>query len=131
MADDPIELAGQFWSAWNARDIGRMELLSDPAVEFRPLRAQLEGKSYVGPAGLRAIAAEVDEDWDNLQVVVESAQARCDDIAQVTRLQGRGRVSGVDLDVAVGWHVALRGERIVYVRAYSDPKDAFRAAGIQ
>ena len=130
MAEDPVELAGQLWDAWNARDMDRMEHLVDAAVEFLPLRAQLEGKSYVGVDGLRAIAAEVDEDWENLKVVVDGARARGNHLAQLTRLQGRGRVSGVDLDVPVGWHVEVRGAKVVYARAYSNPDDAFRAAGI-
>jgi ketosteroid isomerase-like protein len=130
MGDNPIAVAKAFWDAWNARDMERLEMLADPTVELRPLRTQLEGTPYMGTEGLRRLAAEADGDWADLTVVVERAEARGGRVAQLTRLRGRGRVSGVDLDVPVGWQVEVRGHRVAYLRAYSNPDEAFAAVGI-
>ncbi|HEX2129794.1 MAG TPA: nuclear transport factor 2 family protein [Solirubrobacterales bacterium] len=131
MAEDPIGVVDQFWAAFNARDHERALGLLDPEAELRPMRAQLEGRAYIGHDGYRQLVADVEEDWENLQVVVEDRRAAGEDVTAITRLQGRGRVSGVDLDVPVGWHYVIREGTVVYGRAYSNPDDAVRAAGLE
>ena len=97
MPEEALAVVEEFWEAWNSRDVERAAAVLHPAAELRPMRAQLEGRAYVGNDGLRQLVADVDEDWDGLRIVVERQQARGDQGAQSTRLQGRGRVSGIDL----------------------------------
>jgi hypothetical protein len=47
------------------------------------------------------------------------------------RFRARGRTSGLDLNVPLGVIGAVRNERIVYGRMFSDPAEALAAAGLR
>ena len=46
-------------------------------------------------------------------------------------VRSRGRTSGIELDVPLGWVWEFRDGRIVRIHSYSEPADAFRDAGIE
>ena len=47
------------------------------------------------------------------------------------RLQGRGRTSGVELDVPMGFVWTLRDGKVVRAKSFSEQADALRAAGLE
>jgi len=104
--------------------------LADEA-EILPLRAQLEGKSYRGAEGLRAMIADLSEDWEYIDQHLEEIRERGDALVGVGRMRARSNTTGIDLDVPVAWLLRFEGELIVYGRAYSEPAEALRAAGIE
>ena len=82
--------------------------------------------------GLRRMFADFDEDWEGLRV--DPADVREADeptVVAICRISGRGRASHVDIDVQAGFVWRFSGAKLVYARTYSDPADAYSAAGIE
>ena len=101
----------------------------EPGSELYPLRAQLEGKAYVGPEGLAEMLADFDEDWESIRIELDEVIDRDNLVVALCRLRGRGRASGVDLEVPIGFLLRFEGGKLVYSRTYSEQADALRAAG--
>lgn len=131
MSDDPVEMVRRFLEAFNARQTETMLEMLHPEAELYPMRAQLEGRAYRGHHGLHEVLADIFEDWEEISMKTEQTLEADDAVVALGRLRGRGRVSGVDVDVPMGWVWRLRDGRVVYGRAYSDPRDARRAAGLE
>ena len=124
------EILRQVVEAWNARDIERFVALIHPDAELRTMRAQLEGKAYRGRDGARQAAADIDEDWGELRMELEEVQVTEDRAFARIRLTGRGRTSGVDMDVVTGWIFGFREGLVAFARAYSDPEQAREQLGV-
>lgn len=114
--------------AFNRRDVPALLELIHPDVEWVPLRAVLEGDVYRGHEGIHRFIAHMDEDIADMQI-------RVDDVLQVGRnvvvygaILGRGRGSGMDLELPIGWVMRVREDRVDYLRAYTDRDDALKAA---
>ena len=125
-----VETVAQAHEAFNTRDVDRLVSLTHPHCEWFPFRAQLEGSSYQGHAGVRRFVRDMDEDWSAFTIEpVELTQHG--DIVRVTgHVTGTGRGSGVDVDFLGGFVFELRDELIVRIKSYSDPAAARDAAGL-
>jgi ketosteroid isomerase-like protein len=126
-----VQIVRRLVEAFNDRDLEAMFALLHPEAELHPLRAQLEGKAYVGHDGLRELLADFDQDWEYVQMAPEDFRGADDTVVVLGRLQARARASGVDLDVPMGFVWTLREGRVVGGRTFSDPADAMRAAGLE
>ena len=114
--------------AFNRRDLPALLDLIDPDVEWVPLRAVLDGDVYRGHEGVRRFIAHMDEDIEHMQVHVDESLEFGDHVVVYGAIVGKGRGSGMDLEFPLGWMLAVRNERVVYLRAYTEREDALRAA---
>jgi len=129
MARENVEIVRAAFDAWNRGDLDAWVEAFDEETEFYPLRAQLEGRPYRGHDGIRRFIAEIEEDWQEVRFEIDELRELEDRNVGSGRLKARGRASGVELDVPLGWFGRLRNEKIVFARFYSDPAEALRAAG--
>ena len=130
MSAQNVESVRRFVEAFNERDVDAIAAELGGDAELYPLRAQLEGKSYRGVAGVREMFADFDEDWQYLRIQVDDIRDAGDQVAVVGRVRSRGRTSGVDLEVPIGFAFKFREGKAVYSRSYSEPDDALRAVGL-
>jgi SnoaL-like domain len=70
LSNENLETVRRLAAAFNDRDVDRFVAELDPEVEFHSLRAQLEGRPYVGHEGARRMFADFDEDWAYLRIEV-------------------------------------------------------------
>jgi ketosteroid isomerase-like protein len=131
MTQEKVEIVRAAFDAWNRGDHEMLLELWDEAAEFYPLRAQLEGRAYHGRDGLRCFIVELAEDWEDVRFKVDEVREAGDRVVGSGRFRARGRVSGVDLDVPLGLIGIVQDGRIVYSRFFSDPAEAFEAAGLR
>jgi ketosteroid isomerase-like protein len=103
----------------------------DPEIELHPIRARLEGTSYVGHEGWRRMVADWDSDWEGLRLEQRTLHEQGNVVVAVGRFIARGRTSGVELDVPIGLVYRLREGKIARVDSFTDPNQALRAAGIE
>ena len=131
MSQRNVEIVRAAFDAWNRDDRDALVALWDEEAEFYPLRAQLEGRAYHGPEGLRRFMVELAEEWDEVRFEVEEIRDAGEQMVGFGRFRARGRASGVELDVPLGLIGVVRNERVAYARFFSDPADALKAAGLR
>ena len=131
MSAGNVQIVRRLVEAFNDRDLDSMFAVLHPEAALHPLRAQLEGKAYVGHDGLRELLADFDQDWEYVQMDPEEFREADDGVVVLGRLRARARASGMDLDVPMGFVWTLRDGRVVHGRTFSDPADALRAAGLE
>ena len=131
MARENVEIVRAAFDAWNRGDLDAWVEAWDADAEFYPLRAQLEGRSYRGRDGARRFIAELYEDWEEVRFEIDEIRDLGTRGVGSGRFKARGRASGVELDVPLGWVVELRNGKFVYGRFFSDPAEALEAAGVR
>src|SRR4029450_6407448 len=130
MSQENVEIALAAVDAWNRGDRKAWLALWAEDVEFYPLRAQLEGKSYSGHDGLMQFLAEMTQDFEEVRFEIDEAHDAGEQVVGIGRVRARGRASGVDLNAPLGVHTRVRDKRIVYTRMFSEPAEALKAAGL-
>jgi ketosteroid isomerase-like protein len=130
MSQEDVEIVRAAFEAWNRGDLDALLALWGEEAEFYPLRAQLEGRPYRGHEGLRRFVAELADEWGEVRFEIDELRDAGGQVVGSGRFRARGRTSGLDLDVPVGLIGAVRNERIVYGRMFSDPANALEAAGL-
>jgi ketosteroid isomerase-like protein len=126
-----VETIRRLVEAFNDRDVDAMLADVDLDAELHPLRAELEAKVYRGHDGLREMLADFDEDWEFVQLDAEEFRDAGDVVVALGRLRARGRTSGVDLDVPMGFIWKVREGKGTYFKTFSEPADALRAVGLE
>jgi ketosteroid isomerase-like protein len=130
MSQKNAEVVRRGFEAFNGRDIDRLLALSDPDAEWLPFRAQLEGTPYRGHEGLRRFLADMEDDWSSFRVDPLEFHDRDERVAVIARVTGRGRGSGVDIEMVGGFVAELRDGRITRLTSHSDPGAALEAVGL-
>ena len=118
-------------AAWDEGDVEAMSSVIAEAGVLVPLRAQLEGTTYLGPEGMRQFWTDLNADWEDLRLPIEDLRERGDSVVAIIRMTARGRASGVDIDVRIGSLWELRDGKVTRLESFSDPEEALRAAGIR
>jgi ketosteroid isomerase-like protein len=119
-----VETVARSFEAFNARDVERLLSCTHPECEWFPFRAQLEGASYQGHAGVRRFLRDMDEDWSAFTIEPVELSRRGDLVVASGHVAGTGRGSGVNIDFVGGFLFELRDELIVRVQSYNEPAEA-------
>jgi ketosteroid isomerase-like protein len=90
-----------------------------------------EGAVYRGHEGVREFLEMVNESFDGLLYepleLIELDDGR---VLSLVRVTGRGRGSGVEVEMDAGHVWTLRGDKAVRLEAFADPESARAAAGL-
>jgi len=70
------------------------------------------------------------EPWDEHRLEVEEVVERRDSVVALVHIAGRGRGSGVRVDVRFYAQMRVRDGRIAYIFDHEDRKSALQAAGL-
>jgi limonene-1,2-epoxide hydrolase len=132
MPRDKVEVARRVTDAFNRRDVhGGFAELVTPDFEWYPavVRA-LDGGGYRGREGVERFAADICENWEELQAHPEEFRDLGDRVLVLGRMKGRGKGSGVPVDAPYAGILDFRGDRIWRHRVYFDRAEGLRAAGL-
>ncbi len=127
----PEKAVRELVAAFNERDLESFIAGLDTEVELLPLLAQLEGKAYRGHDGAREMFVELDQDWEHVRIEIDELRDAGEEVVALCHLRSRGRVSGVDLDMPLAVLWRFRRGKILYLKSFSEPADALRAAGLE
>ncbi len=130
MSQENEEIARQGTEAFNRHDVEAFQALFSADAELVTLRAALEGTSYRGPDAVAEAFRDFDESWEELHFDVEEVRSAGDHVVEIARLRGRGRASGVDVEMPLALLLEFRAGKIAYFRAYIEVADALEAAGL-
>jgi uncharacterized protein len=124
MSKENVEVVRRAFAAFNERAVEDLIDLSDPACEWMPFRAQLEGMTYRGHEGVRQFVRDMDEDWEAFRIDPVEFHERADRVVVIGQVNALGRGSGVDVDSVAGFVFELRSGRLAKLISYSDPAAA-------
>jgi ketosteroid isomerase-like protein len=128
------EIVGRMAEAWAEggwQSVADQGLL-DPEVEYHDDRRWPEARSTVGTSAL------VERFVEYMEVLGKDATAEVetvldaggDVVVMVFRLTGEARASGLRHDHRWGFLCRVSEQRITYIQAYLDPREALEAAGL-
>ena len=114
--DDDVQVVLELFARWNGGDHSVDPKLVDPEVEVYSALAQ---QTFRGYDGGEAWIREIDEQFDDWRVVVDSSRpVGGGRFLLEGSIHGRGRQSGVDLDQPASWLVEIRAGRLLRLRNY-------------
>ena len=134
MSQANVEIVKRGIDAFNRRDVEALADVVTPDFEWFPaLPSTVEGErfsGYHGREGIETYFEDVRVTWEGLRVLGNEFRDRGDSVLVLGRADGRGRGSGVEVDIPLGIVYDFRDGKISRVRTYLDHDEALRAAGL-
>jgi len=115
-AEERIELVRRGFEAWEAGDVQTVLDFFDPEVEVFTAEELINAGTYRGHDGFLRWAQQWFEAWEDFRNTPQEIVAAGDShaVARV-RQTGRGRGSGVEVEMTVGWTFDVRDGRAIYL----------------
>lgn len=134
MSRSNLELSVEAFAAFNrAFTQGQADLYEylDPDVEWIPITAILDGRTYRGHEGVRRWIEDLKRDWEVFETRAGELHDLGDRILALGHWNARGRSSGVELrDQSAAWLAEWCDGRIVRMQTFTDQAKAREAAGL-
>jgi ketosteroid isomerase-like protein len=127
MSKDNVETFRRLVDAVNRRDLDGVLRCMDPAVEFIPRRAAVQG-AYRGHDGVRDYLADTLENFDLYEVHNEEIRDLGDRVLAFDTLRIRGKESGVEVSVPTAIVAMFRDGKIVRFEDFGERSKALKAA---
>lgn len=108
-----------------------IEKFFDPEVEWRLAEDQPDAGPFRGHEGVKRLFDGWLEAWEDWALEPEDFIEARDAWVVLDRIHGRGKGSGVNVDVPYAHVFRLRGGKVVEVRDYSTKEEALEAAGLR
>jgi ketosteroid isomerase-like protein len=126
-----VEIVQSCYRVMEQRDWSVLPELLDPDFELDLSRNVFNPEVYRGHAGMERFATIVDDMWDDFQLVpIEFIDAGDKIVAAVT-LRGKGKGSGVEVEMTTFTVFTVRDSKIVHaLGGYRDRAEALEAAGV-
>ena len=100
-------------------------------LEFVPITAAMEGRTYAGHAGVRQFMEDLAAYWEFFETIQEEWHDLGDRVAALGFWHARGRASGVEIDRQPAvWLATIRDGKIARWRTYTDVAEGLEAAGL-
>ena len=129
MSHEHVEIAKRLKDAFNRRDVDALMEFANPDIEFTTaMIGTVAGGSLRGREGIEAVFADIGDTWEEHRMVIEEIRDLGDRVLGLGRLEGRGRGSGVSVDVPLAVMSDFRDGKVWRTRSYLDHGEASRAA---
>jgi ketosteroid isomerase-like protein len=128
VTDEPVR---GFADAITRCDVDAALAVCHPEIEFLSMLA-VDGKAYVGHAGIRRYFEDINSAWGEWRVEVHKTAPVPDGrvIIEMT-MYARGKGSGAPLADFAGHIWTLKDGRLLRNEVFRDPEEAERAAGLR
>lgn len=129
MCEDHVELGRRILEAIGRRDVEFLGSASTPGVEWHSIFAIGEAGAYVGPAGTQRYMRDLDDAWEVGVAEVDDGLSVGNVGFLVGRIRGRGKGSGAETTVSVGWVMRFTGGKLASFQAFQDPAAVLATLG--
>ena|SRR5215207_1579008 len=131
MSQENIEIVRRIHQFWSERDFSVFAELFEPNVVLDMSRNVFNPDVYRGRDGMRRWGAGVDEIWEDFDAHPAEIIEVGDRVVTLTRISGRGRASGIDVEMQ-GFNVwtFCEGRVSQIAVGYEERDDALEAAGL-
>jgi ketosteroid isomerase-like protein len=128
MSQENVEIVRRSIDAFVADDDAAFRDTLHPEIEWRPFEDR-HSPSYGHEGAIRLMRQWLDT-WSEHRFDVEDVIGGGDDVLATVRITGRGKASGIEVDVRLYLHFRLRDGKIAYLYEYEDKSEALEAAGL-
>ena len=132
MSQENVEVVRGAVAAWDRGDRQAALAYLDDDVVIDATRRHFNPMTYVGRAGVRQMGSDMDEVWADFRMEVLELIDAGDRVVLVVHAVGRGKASGVEIEMPGAQVMTIRDGRIVrWVIGYADRHQALEAAGLR
>ena len=132
MSEENVNLAGQFYEAWNRGDVDWIGERITDEFELRPISAFLDLEAvYRGRNGWERFAQTWLQAWEAAPVELERMEDLGDRVLVLLTFNATGRKSGVTTPLKVGHLMTFRDRQLVSLLVMEDWDEALEAAGLK
>jgi ketosteroid isomerase-like protein len=128
MSHENVELVRSFQAAWTRGDTISVADYVHPDVEFRPLRAAMEG-AYRGVAGVERFIADTLAVFETFEMRYEYAELG-ERVLAWGVIHVRTRGSGIETDIETGGVFEFRDGKVVRWQDFGSRGKALAAVGV-
>ena len=132
MSQENVEIVRRAWEAWGRGEWGSLYALYHPDIvwDASALRGPIAGV-YHGHEGVRRYFREWLESFEAHEARAETFIDAGDDVIVGLRLRGRGKASGVEVEMARCNVYRIRGGLAVRVELFETEAEALEAVGLK
>jgi ketosteroid isomerase-like protein len=133
MSQENVEVIRRGWNAWLRGDMRDLfeTFASDIVWDTSHFRDWPEA-AYHGTDGVQRFLSEWLEVWDEYEVTIEEVIPVPDGrVVSLMRHRGRGRASGVPMDLPMAQIATLRDSKVIRLDNYDDPSEALEAVELR
>lgn len=134
MPQETVEIVRRVYDAGARRDVAAVLALYDPEVEWdishSPARELMGRRVYHGHDGLRSFFREWYEAWETVQPDLDELFDAGEHVISAEITRGRGRASGVEVELPHHAVWTIRNGRIIRVVWFGTREEALEAAGV-
>ncbi|MCW3032879.1 MAG: hypothetical protein QOK19_2738 [Solirubrobacteraceae bacterium] len=128
MSQENVEIVRR-WVASFEHDTDTFRELMHPEIEWAPFEAN--HTVFHGPQGAEQIRAGWLDAWAEHHIEIEEVIDAGDDLVVTMHIVGRGKGSGIEIDVRLYPHMKLREGKAIYVFEHETRAEALKAVGLE
>jgi ketosteroid isomerase-like protein len=132
MSQENVEIVRRCSEFFRSRDLSYLAQVVEPDFVFDVSRNVFNPGVHRGLDGFRQFIEQVDEMWETFDLEIEELVDGGDRVVTGVRIAGRGRGSGIEVEMHVFNVWMLRDGKVLrYEGGYRDRKEALEAAGLR
>ena len=132
MSQANVDVVRWTWDAWRRRDLPALFAMYDPAIVWDTSNYRdWPEAAYHGIDGVERFLTEWLDVWVGYEVDVDDITAAPDGrVVSIFRQRGRGRDSGLEMEMSLAQVTTVRDGKITRIDNYDDPDEARRVVGL-
>jgi ketosteroid isomerase-like protein len=131
MSQQNVDLVRRVYGLWKKREWSAIPELFDPEVQVDLSRNVFNPGTYRGYSGIEQVLRSTEEMWDDFEIVPTEVLDAGDRVLATVTISGKGRESGVRVNMQVMNVWTIRDSKVVSVTGgYRDRAEALEAAGL-
>ena len=131
MSRDNVEIVRRCYRVWEQRDWSQIPELADPEVTIDLSRNVFNPDVYHGVAGFYRLVSVIEDVWEHVEQIPTELLDAGDNVVAAVTLRGKGRESGIEVQMRLFAIWTLRDAKVVrVVGGYRDRAEALAAAGL-
>jgi ketosteroid isomerase-like protein len=131
MSEENVEIVRNAFDAFSRGDIeGVLRLCDEDIVISQPQELPGASRQQRGHSGVLEAFRIWPEQWDDYEIEILRIADIGDHVVVISRTGGRGKQSGVEVEMGFSYVLTVRDERIVELKIFMREDQALEVAGL-